>query len=319
MKTIATHNNTPTLIADLLQEANSYARKAFPKNTERAYRSDWKHFTTWCKEKNLSPLPASPETVAAYITMLAASHKTSSIERRLATISHLHRRMKHPSPSQSYEVQTVWRGIKNELGCFEKGKAPLLIDPLRTILSTMPATLTGIRDAAILLLGFASSLRASELVGLNIEDLEFTSEGVVLFIKKSKTDQQGKGRKIGIPLGDHDETCPVKAVTRWIEAAKIGTGPLFRPINRHGQVSEKRLTAQGVNIVVKRGLRIIGVSAKDYGAHSLRRGFATSAHRAGANTQAIRKQTGHKSLEVMMKYIDEASLFENNAAKKLGL
>lgn len=311
--------NSPSLIADLLQEANSYAKKAFPKNTQRAYRSDWKHFTQWCSEKNLDPMPSSPETVAAYITLLTATHKTSSIERRLATISHIHRRMKHPSPTQSYEVQTVWRGIKNELGCFEKGKAPLLISPLKTILNSLPQTLTGTRDAAILLLGFASSLRASELVGLNIDDLEFTHEGLVIYIKRSKTDQTGKGRKVGIPFGEHDETCPVKAVKKWILDSGINSGSLFRPINRHGQFSDKRLSPQGVNIIVKRGLRIIGMSAKDFGAHSLRRGFATSAHQAGANTQSIRKQTGHKSLEVMMKYIDEASLFENNAAKKLGL
>jgi integrase len=183
----------------------------------------------------------------------------------------------------------------------------------------LPYSLLGVRDRALLLLGFAGAMRRSELVGLDVSDLAQADEGLVVTIRKSKTDQVRAGRKVGIPFGGAEGTCPVRAIYAWLEAAGIEEGPLFRPVNRHGQVLESRLSDRAVAEVVKRSLKAAGRSARGYSGHSLRAGLVTQAAMSGVSEHKIQDQSGHKSLAVMRRYIRDGSLFRDNAAGKVGL
>jgi integrase len=196
---------------------------------------------------------------------------------------------------------------------------PTLTKHIREMVEHLPNSLLGVRDRALILLGYAGAMRRSELVGLDVTDLAIAEEGLVVLIRKSKTDQVGVGRKIGIPFGENPETCPVRAVQAWIEEGDIDEGPLFRSVNKHGDVSDKRLSDQVVADVVKRSLRAAGKSSKKYAAHSLRAGLITQAAIAGVSERAIQDQSGHKSLAVMRRYIRDGSLFRENAAAKVGL
>jgi integrase len=187
------------------------------------------------------------------------------------------------------------------------------------MLAHLPDTLLGLRDRALLLLGFAGAMRRSELVGLDVSDVAQVEQGFVITIRKSKTDQHREGRKVGIPFGVRPETCPVRAVHRWLGASGVEDGPLFRSVNRHGQVLTKRLSAWAVAEVVKRSLKAAGKSARSYSGHSLRAGLVTQAAIAGASERSIQDQSGHKSLLVLRRYIRDGSLFRENAAAKVGL
>jgi integrase len=187
------------------------------------------------------------------------------------------------------------------------------------MIATLPDNLLGQRDACLLLLGFASATRRSELVALDVADVADTNDGLVVTVRRSKTDQEGAGREIGIPYGANPATCPVRAFRAWLEVSEITEGPLFRPINRHGQLGETRLSDQSVAAVVKRTAEAAGLDPKLVAGHSLRSGMATSAARAGATEVEIMNQTGHKSLPVLRRYVRRGSLFNGNAAGKLGL
>jgi integrase len=186
------------------------------------------------------------------------------------------------------------------------------------MVDTLPDSLLGIRDRALLLVGFAGAFRRSELVGLDVADVEFKREGLVVTLERSKTDQEGAGRKIGIPYGSNPATCPVRALQAWLEASATTEGALFRTMNRHGHVKD-RLSGQGVAIVVKRCAEAAGLNPDDYAGHSLRSGLATSAAAAGVSERAIMNQTGHKSVNMVRRYIREGSLFRENAAAGVGL
>jgi site-specific recombinase XerD len=264
-------------------------------------------------------MPASPDTVAYYLADRSQDLKTSTLQRRLATISEAHRAAGVESPTKHTQVRDVWAGICREKGMAQGHAKPTLTKHIREMVEHLPDSLLGVRDRALILLGYAGAMRRSELVGLDVTDLAIAEEGLVVLIRKSKTDQVGVGRKIGIPFGEHPETCPVRAVQAWIEEGDIDEGPLFRAVNKHGDVSDKRLSDQVVADVVKRSLRAAGKSAKKYAAHSLRAGLITQAAIAGVSERAIQDQSGHKSLAVMRRYIRDGSLFRENAAAKVGL
>jgi len=307
---------------ELEEAVRQYARASKAPNTVRAYRSDLGDFTMWCTDHQLTPIPATPETVALYITALAGTGaRPSTIQRRLSAISQAHQLSGHePSPTQSPIVRTTMAGIRRTLGMAPAQKAAVVTAELRTLLGVTPAdTLAGLRDRALLLVGFAGGFRRGELVALDVEDVEETEEGLRLRIHRSKTDQEGEGREVGIPRGQKPETDPVRALRAWRAAAGIDGGPLFRPVNRHDQIQDRRLTAEGVALVVKRAAERAGLDPARYAGHSLRSGLATVAAAGGAPERAIMRQTGHRSVEMVRRYIRAGSLFQENAAAYVGL
>jgi len=307
---------------ELEEAVRQYARASKAPNTVRAYRSDLGDFTMWCTDHGLAPIPATPETVALYITALAGGGaRPSTIQRRLSALSQAHQLSGHePSPTQSPIVRTTMAGIRRTLGMAPAQKAAVVTAELRTLLAVTPEdTLAGLRDRALLLVGFAGGFRRGELVALDVEDIDETEDGLRVKVRRSKTDQESEGREVGIPRGQKPETDPVRTLRAWREAAHIDTGPLFRPVNRHDTVQDRRLTAEGVALVVKRAAERAGLDPARYAGHSLRSGLATAAAAGGAPERAIMRQTGHRSVEMVRRYIRAGSLFQENAAAYVGL
>jgi integrase len=236
------------------ERAKDYARQAAAPNTVRAYRSDWRAFEGWAGANGKAALPCSPITLALYATWLAESGKRcSTIGRALSAINHAQRAAGHPSVSSNVEpLHSVWRGIRRCKGTAPGQKAPLLVVDLRAAVGALPATVRGQRDKALLLLGFAGAFRRSELVALDVADLETGSEGLTVRLRRSKTDQEGQGSKVGVPFGRKELTCPVRALADWLEAAGIHEGAVFRPITKGGRVLPGRLTDRAVALAVKR-------------------------------------------------------------------
>jgi site-specific recombinase XerD len=301
------------------ERARDYASDAVAANTRRAYRADWRDFAAWCAEQHRTALPALPETVAVYLAALAGHRKTSTISRRLSAIAQAHKTAGLDSPTTDAAVRQVLAGIRRRHGTQQKGKEAALTADVRAMVGTLEASLAGQRDRALLLLGFAGAFRRSELVALDVADVTRTRDGLVVQVRRSKTDQEGAGRQVGIPYGSTPGTCPVRAVADWLEVAGLAAGPLFRPIDRHGNLRPRRLTDQSVALVVKRAVRAAGLDPSVYAGHSLRSGLATAAAQAGVSERAIMEQTGHKSLPIVRRYIRRGSLFTENAAAKVGL
>lgn len=305
---------------ELVSQAQDYIRQAKAKNTLKAYQTDWRHFQAWCAAKQLASLPAAPETVVLYLTELASKAKTSTIQRRISSLSQAHQAAGLESPTKSAPVKAVWQGIRRAKGIANEGKAPILTEDIRVMIGAIrKGTLLSVRDRALLLLGFAGAFRRSELVALDVEDLSFPREGLVIALKRSKTDQEGRGEKKGIPYGSHPDTCPVRALRDYLERSGISSGPLFRSVNRHGRLSSSRLSDKAVALIVKRSAEAAGLDPAIYSGHSLRAGLATQASMAGVSERAIMAQTGHKSTAVMRRYIRDGNLFRENAAASIGL
>jgi site-specific recombinase XerD len=304
-----------------LDDVHAYAAQAKAQNTRRAYEADWRDFEAYLKKRGRPSLPVNPDDVARYLRYLVERRKlkVATVSRRLAAISERHKANGHFSPADEWVVKNTLRRLRVEHGSPSRGKAPLLSQELKRIMGAMPDTLTGTRDRAILLLGFAGAMRRHELVSLDVEDLALAPEGLVVSINKSKTDQISNGRKIGIPYGRHEATCPVRAVLRWLDESRIPHGPLFRGVTRYGAVRATRLTDQIVADVVKRYAKVIGKYAGRFSAHSLRAGFITSAAIAGVPERSIQDQSGHQSVTVLRRYIRDACIFRFNAASKVGL
>lgn len=307
-------------LAALSEQAREYLHQAKAAETLRGYRIDWNDFAGWCQRHGQAALPAAAETVALYLTAHVQTHSTATLQRRLASISQAHAAGGYAeSPTKSALVRSVWQGIRREKGVARKGKAPALTADLIRMVHVLPPTIIGKRDKALLLLGFAGALRRGELVGLDVSDVDWQEQGIVLTIRRSKTDQEGAGQKIGIPQGAGEDTCPARALQTWLEAAGIGEGPIFRPVDRHGNVGAGRLDPRGVARVVQRTMAKLGKDPAQFGGHSLRSGLATSAAMAGKSMNAIMKQTRHRSEAMVRLYIREGSLFRDNAAEGIGL
>lgn len=305
---------------ELIKPARGYAAASKAQSTRKAYRLDWQQFEAWCDLQMLSALPAQPETLAYYLTAMAKyGRKVAGIERALAAISQAHKAAGFASPRSSAPVQAVMRGIKRTHGTSQTQKSPVLVQNLRQMVSSLPDNLKGYRDSALLLLGFAGAFRRSELVALNINDLSFDNNGLTVTIRRSKTDQEGAGRKVGIPFGSDKATCPVRAVKAWLEISNINTGAIFIGVNRHGKLTGKRLYGNDVARIVKKCARAAGLDASKFSGHSLRAGLATAAAKAGKSERAIMAQTGHRSVMMVRRYIRDADLFGENAASGIGL
>jgi len=303
----------------VVKKARDYAADAKAKNTRKAYRSDWKRFESWCTKNGLDPLPAAPTTVAFYLSAHADKLKISTLTRHLATISQAHKTAGLESPTASPQVRAVFQGIKRAHGTAVDAKRPVLVPDLRRMMDALPGTTIGVRDRALLLLGFAGAFRRSELVAVDVDDIEQTDDGLTVTVRHSKTDQEQAGRKIGIPYGSDPATCPVRAVKAWLEISGITTGALFRSVTRHGRVNDKRLSDRAVAEVVKRTAKAADLDPAQLAGHSLRAGLATSAAKAGKSERSIMAQTGHRSIAVARRYIRDGELFTDNAAAGIGL
>ncbi|MDE2099705.1 MAG: tyrosine-type recombinase/integrase [Patescibacteria group bacterium] len=305
---------------DLTSTAQQYVAHAKADNTLRAYQSDWRQFVAWCEDHSCASLPASPETVAVYLAAEAdAGRRPSTLTRRISAISQAHQAAGHPTPTTDAPVAAVMAGIRRVHGTAPQAKAAATTADLRRMVETLPQGLLGIRDRALLLVGFAGALRRSELVGLDVIDVAIGDQGATITLRRSKTDQEGQGRLVGIPYGSHPSTCPVRALQAWLEAAQITAGPVFRSVNRHGQIQPGRLGDRAVALVVQRAASAAGLDATHYAGHSLRAGLATSAAAAGVEERVIMAQTGHRSVAMVRRYIREGSLWRDNAAGRVGL
>jgi site-specific recombinase XerD len=305
----------------LAGETRAFLAAAKAPSTRRAYRADWDHFEAWCRSHDVISLPAAPETVALYITDLAASHKPATLRRRLTVISRAHQAAGHPSPASMQQalVSETLKGIRRTNGTAQVGKLPLFTAHVRAMLQTLPDNLQGIRDRALLLMGFAGGFRRSELAALAVEDIAVEKDGLVIKLRRSKTDQEGQGRHVALPYGSNPETCPVRTYGAWLEGAGLEQGAAFRAIDRHGRLETKALHKDSIGLIVKRAAARIGLDSANYAGHSLRAGLATQAYLNGANELSIMQQTGHRSLATVRKYIRAGSLFRDNPAGKLGL
>jgi integrase len=317
---VPTDRAPSALLAPAADRAQAYARNSKAPATRRGYASDWRTFTAWCEHSGISSLPAAPETVALYIADLAESHKPATVSRHMAAIAAAHKACGHQSPASMRHgaVASVWQGIKRTHGTAQNAKSPVLVDDLRAMMQKLRPGLIGTRDRALLLVGFAGAFRRSELVALDVEDVQFSSDGLVVTLRRSKTDQEGEGRKVGIPYGGNPDTCPVRALKAWLEAGSIESGALFRSITRHGRI-QGRLSGYAVALIVKKHVGAAGLEMAAYSGHSLRAGLATSAAIAGASERSIMAQTGHRSSAMVRRYIRESNLFRENAAAKVGL
>ena len=307
------------LLADLIGQAQEFASRARADNTLRAYRADWRDFESWCQARKFAACPATPETVALYLTDLSRTHKVSTLTRRLSAISQAHRTAGLSSPAEQAPVRLVMAGIRRILGTAATAKRPVLVADLQAMVNAIPGNLIGLRDRALLLIGFSGAFRRAELVALDCSDIAETAEGLTITIRRSKTDQEAAGRKVAVPRGREVSTCPLRALAAWREEAAIEFGPLFLRVNRHGHILRQRLSAEAVAIVVKRWAEAIGFDASEFAGHSLRAGLATSAAMAGKSERAIMNQTGHRSTATLRRYIRDGNLFRNNAAEGLGL
>ena len=301
------------------EQVRQFIRASKAENTLRGYNADWRDFCGWTEAHGISPLPATPEAVAAYIAECASHLKPGTIQRRLNAIAEAHKAARLDSPTHAGIVKNTIKGIRRTLGTAPGQKAATLTDDIRAMVGAADAGIIGIRDRALILLGFAGAFRRSELVGLDVEDCVFGKDGLTVTLRRSKMDQEGVGRKIGIPYGSNPETCPVRTMQAWIEQAAITAGSVFRSINRHGHIKTGRLSGIDVARVVKKLVDRAGLDASKYAGHSLRAGHATSAAIAGSSERYIMAQTGHKSVQMLRRYIRDGNLFRENSAGKLGL
>ena len=292
-------------------------------NTLRAYKSDFKHFEAFCSSHALSSLPTEPKIVSLYLTHLSKNSKVSTLRRRLVSISMVHKLKGHYLDLKHPIIVENLMGIRRVKGSIQEGKKPILINDLKLIINTINEQkikeIKKLRDSAIILIGFGGGFRRTELISINYEDLEFVAEGLKITIRKSKTDQFGEGMIKGLPYFSNEIYCPVKNLQKWLETSKIKSGPIFRRFSKGLSLLDKRLTDQTVVLLMKKYLNLAGVENKNYAGHSLRSGFATVAAESGADERSIMAMTGHKTTQMVRRYIKEANLFKNNALSKINI
>lgn len=309
--------------------ADHYKALARAPNTLRAYAADWRDFAAWCQAAGQPSLPAAPATIGDYLAARAETLKPSTLKRRLAAIVVRHRQAGQPLDPKAPVIADVLSGIRRAKGAAPAQKEALAAEDLRLLVDALPTTLAGLRDRAVLLLGFAGAFRRSELAALTTRDLVWTSDGIAVCLRSSKGDQERAGTLKAIPFGRHEASCPVKAVRRWVMAAGLDQGPLFRPIDAAGNLSGDGLSGAAIAAIVKRAVRTLArheqVSAAEIArrmaavaGHSLRAGFITTA--AATHPEwAIQKHTGHKQVSTLRAYIRRGDMFATSPATGIGL
>jgi site-specific recombinase XerD len=315
-------NNIITDIKALQEETLLNLQSSKANNTVRAYKSDFNDFSLFCAKNGFNSLPSEPKIVSLYLTHLSTKEaKMSTLKRRLVSIGVIHRIKGHYLDTKHPSIIENIMGIKRRKGSVQLAKKPLLINNLKKIINVIDKQnkeeIKKFRDRSIILIGFSGGFRRNEIVSLDYEDLDFVTEGLKINLRRSKTDQFGEGFKKALPYFDNSQYCPVVSLTKWIEVSKIVSGPVFRRFTKGSRLSNKRLTDQTVALLIKKYLQLAGIDSKNYSGHSLRSGFATSAAESGVEERNIMAMTGHKSTEMVRRYIKEANLFKNNALNKI--
>ena len=301
-------NDLVTDVKSLELETLKNLKSSKANNTLRAYKADFKDFALFCQQNDLNSMPSEPKIITLYLTHLSKSSKYSTLKRRLASISVIHRLNGHYLDTKHPVITENLLGIKRVKGTYQKAKKPILINELKLNVNAINKDKNQIsrsKNKALLLIGFAGGFRRSELVAILLDDVEFVSEGVKIFVKRSKTDQSGEGMTKGIPYFSSPDYCPVISLKNWIQEGKIKSGKIF-------DMSDKN-----VALTIKKYAAIAGLDKNKYSGHSLRSGFATSTAELGAEERSIMAMTGHKTTQMVRRYIKEANLFKNNALNKI--
>jgi site-specific recombinase XerD len=310
------------LVEAALKDARSLARNAYSDATLRAYAADWQDFLAWCRQAGVRALPAEPRFVAAYIAARARAVGRSALRRRLAAITHQHRLHRQEFLATDPTIQLTLRGVLRQHGLNCRPAAALTSVELRRLVATCESNLAGARDRALLLIGFAGALRRSELVGIDHEHLQFSPLGLRILLPRSKGDPEGVGTEIGISSGKRAETCPVSALTVWLDRSQLHLGPVFRGIDRYGGIGEGRLSTEAVRLILRRRAAAAGLepgAGERLSPHGLRAGFVTEAYLAGARDESIMDHTRHRDLKTMRRYVRRAKLVADSPVKLLDI
>tara|TARA_B110001452_G_scaffold107532_1_gene89169 strand:+ start:35 stop:991 length:957 start_codon:yes stop_codon:yes gene_type:complete len=315
-------NEIITDIKALQEETLLNLKSSKANNTVRAYKSDFNDFGLFCAQNGFKSLPSEPKIVSLYLTYLSTKEaKISTLKRRLVSIGVIHKLKGHYLDTKHPLIIENIMGIKRRKGSIQKGKKPILISYLKQLIDVIDKQdsedIKKLRDRSIILIGFSGGFRRNEIVSLDYDDLDFVEEGLKIQIRRSKTDQFGEGLVKALPYFDSPMYCPVVSLKNWIVISKINSGALFKRFTKGSKLSENRLTDQTVALLIKKYLELGGIDSKNYSGHSLRSGFATSAAESGAEERSIMAMTGHKSTEMVRRYIKEANLFKNNALNKI--
>ena len=316
--------NELTTDLKLLHEATlNNLKSSKANNTLRAYKSDFKDFENFCAKFALKSFPSEPKIVSLYLTNLSKISKMSTIRRRLVSIGMVHKLKGYYLDTKHPIIIENLMGIRRVKGSIQTGKKPLLISHLKLIINAIDEQkfeeIKKLRDKAIILIGFGGGFRRSELISLDYDDLEFVTEGLKITVKRSKTDQFGEGMVKGLPYFEDKKYCPVSNLKKWLQISKIKNGSIFRRFNKGSSLADKRLTDQSVVLLMKKYLNIAGIENQNFAGHSLRSGFATVAADSGADERSIMAMTGHKTTQMVRRYIREANLFKNNALNNIKL
>ena len=292
-------------------------------NTLRAYKSDFKDFGLFCAKHGFSSIPTEPKVVSLYLTQLSVNSKISTLRRRLVSIAMVHKLKGHYLDTKHPIIIENLMGIKRKKGSMQTGKKPILISHLKQLIDVIDEQkmekIKKLRNRTLILTGFGGGFRRTELISINYEDLDFVQEGVKITVRRSKTDQFGEGMIKGLPYFSNEKYCPVTSLKNWLNFSKIKVGPIFRRFAKGSRLTNHRLTDQSVVLIIKDCLNIAGVENKNFSGHSLRSGFATVAAESGADERSIMAMTGHKTSQMVRRYIREANIFKNNALNKIKL
>ena len=315
-------NNIITDIKALQEETLLNLQSSKSNNTVRAYKSDFKDFGLFCAQNGFKSLPSEPKIVSLYLTYLSTKDaKMSTLKRRIVSIGVIHRLKGHYLDTKHPSIIENIMGIKRRKGSKQLAKKPILISYLKKLINAIDEQdkeeIKKFRDRSLILTGFSGGFRRNEIVSLDYEDLDFVPEGLKINLRRSKTDQFGQGFTKALPYFDNPQYCPVVSLKKWIEISQIKAGSLFRRFTKGSKLSNNRLTDQTVALLIKKYLKLAAIESQNYSGHSLRSGFATSAAESGAEERSIMAMTGHKSTEMVRRYIKEANLFKNNPLNKI--
>src|SRR6056300_1271617 len=315
-------NDIVTDIKALQEETLINLKNSKANNTVRAYKSDFNDFGLFCAQNGFKSLPSEPKIISLYLTYLSTKNvKMSTLKRRLVSIGVIHKIKGHYLDTKHTSIIENIMGIKRRKGSIQSGKKPLLINNLKQVINVIDnekiEEIKKLRDRSILLIGFSGGFRRNEIISLDYADLDFVQEGLKISLKRSKTDQFGEGSLKALPYCNNSQYCPVVSIRKWLEISNIKSGALFRRFSKGSKLSNNRLSDQTVALLIKDYLKIAGIENRNYSGHSLRSGFATSAAESGAEERSIMAMTGHKSTEMVRRYIKEANLFKNNALNKI--
>ena len=314
-------NELVTNVNKLHEETLENLKSSKANNTLRAYKSDFRDFAAFCAKHGFNSMPTEPKVVSLYLTHLSASSKISTLRRRLVSIGVVHKIKGHYLDTKHPVIIENLMGIKRKKGSIQIGKKPILINHLKQIINVIDEQkiekIKKLRNRTLILVGFGGGFRRTELVSINYEDLDFVEEGVKITLRRSKTDQFGEGTIKGLPYFVNEKYCPVLSLKNWLTLSKIKSGPIFKRFAKGSIITSHRLTDQSVVLIIKECLKIAGIENQNFSGHSLRSGFATVAADAGADERSIMAMTGHKTTQMVRRYIREANIFKNNALNKI--